>query len=84
MVLDNRGTQNQRALTWGNEFVQMSWPRATVGRVKANDNQNPWQAWFGIRTAHKRRALSPSWVRDQGLLSQSKAGPLVLELYELL
>lgn len=34
-------------------WVQVSWPKAIVGKLQTNDTQKPWQAWSGIKTDHK-------------------------------
>lgn len=74
MVTDNRCSQNQRSRTWGNKFVQMSWPTATVGKVQ--DEPLAGLAWH----QNYSQVQSPqvqARVRDL-------AGPRVLEFYELL
>lgn len=65
----------------------MSWPRATVGKVKASDTQSSWQPELpGLALEHltSTEIAVQAGVRDQGLYSQSKAELPTLELYELL
>lgn len=57
--------------------------KSNSGEREHNGIQNPrWKAQFGIRSAHWWGVQAR--VSDQGLLSQTKAGTAVLELYELL
>lgn len=62
----NRCTQNHRPPTWGNKFVQTSWPRASVQKVLANYIQNFGRRGVASELLRSAESSSPSWGQGPG------------------
>lgn len=75
MVTDNRCTQSQGSPTWDNKFVQMSWPRPTVGKAHGMILRSPGRPGLAseLLTSAEHSRLSEGQGPESPLPEQGRA-----------